>query len=340
VTGFTRSSGWASGGFDTSYNGEWDIFVTKLTDVVVGPHVDVWLVPRLAATSWDTSPALPTSDRGPDPFWRIETGDYFVEVWVRSDQADPSAITGGRVRVRFNANYAQAVSVGHAGVFTLLPVETIDNAAGVVTIGGEAPATDMGDDEYVCLGRILFQGIAPVDEVAHEAGPYDMALTADAGMNEFELAGVGFVNADIQPAAGVDIRANIYDIDDNGQVTFHDFTYYAQAYGGTVGQEEQPFYWWADYDRNGQVGFNDFTYFAAAYMKPFGDRNAHEVRHRHDGNARAHRTKGRTGTVDTRKGTKTWTGTADGTSPRFLVRRVVVRSDIASRRASDGFQRC
>ena len=238
---------------------------------VIIPPVTVWLVPRIAATSSDISTVLLTSDRAPDPFWQIETCDYYVEVWVRSDQADPSAITGGSVSVTFDPNYAQAMSVDHASVFTLLPVATIDNATGVVSIGGEALATDMGDDEYVCLGRILFRGIAPVDEVAHDAGPYDMALNADAGTSEFELVGAGLADAEIQPIPGVDVRANIYDIDDNGQVAFNDFTYFAPAYGGTVGQGEPPFFWWADFDRNGHVGFNDFTYFAPAYGKPFCD---------------------------------------------------------------------
>ena len=37
VTGYTKSSGWASGGFDTSHNGSGDIFVAKLTST--GGHV-------------------------------------------------------------------------------------------------------------------------------------------------------------------------------------------------------------------------------------------------------------------------------------------------------------
>ena len=246
-------------------------YYLTLTVVPPGPNVDVWLIPRIAPTSPDMSTTLPPSDRDPDPFWQIETCDYFAEVWVRSDQASPAAISGGSVTVTFDPDYAQVVSVDHASVFTLEQVETIDNATGVVSLGGEALATDMGDDEYVCLGRVLFQGVAPVDEVAHEAGPYDMALNADAGTSEFELIGAGLVDADIQPVPGVDIRANIYDIDDNGQVAFNDFTYFAPAYGHAVGQGEPPFFWWADFDRNGQVEFNDFTYFAPAYGKPFCD---------------------------------------------------------------------
>ena len=272
VTGGTGSSGWVSGGFDTSYNGREEMFVAKLTDVVPEPpDVDVWLVPRTVETSSDTSTTLPTSDRDPGAFWQIEACDYTVEIWVRSDRANPVGVTRGGLNVTFDPDYARAVSVDHASVFPFFPGEAIDNATGVVSIRGRSLATDMGDDEYVCMGRILFQGIAPVDEVAHEAGPYDMALNAAAGPSDFGLVGVGLVDADIQPIPDVDIRANIYDIDDNGQVNSDDFIYFMPAYGGIVGRGEPPFFWWADFDRHGQVRFNDFSYFPTAYMKSFCD---------------------------------------------------------------------
>ena len=235
-----------------------------------GLEVNVWLVPRVAATSSDTSGSLPTSDRA-GSFWQIETCDYTVEVWVRANQVGGPAISDGSVRVTFDPGFAQAMSIDHGSVYTLLPAESIDNTTGTVTLGGATLSTTMGDDEYVCLGRVLFRGDAPVDEAAHNAGPYDMALDVAAGPGSFALVATGNVAAAIQPAPGVDIRANIYDIDDNGQVAFNDFTYFAPAYGGAVGQAEPPFFWWADFDRNGQVAFNDFTYFSPAYMKPFCD---------------------------------------------------------------------
>ena len=263
---------------DLDGDGDLDAFVANaasqpnkvwLNAPLVESDVDVWLVPRIVATHTDTSAILPTSDRG--PFWQIEACDYSVEAWVRSDQASVAAISGGSVSLTFDPDYAQAVSVDHASVFTLLPVETVDNATGVVALGGTTLATDMGDDEYVCLGRVLFRGIGPVDEAGHEAGPYDMALDANAPASAFELVGVGSVDGDIQPVSSVDIRANIYDLGDNGHVDFDDFTYFAPAFGGVVGQTEPPFCWWADFDREGNVEFDDFTYFAAAYGKPFCD---------------------------------------------------------------------
>ena len=48
VTGYTRSAGWVSGGFDTSFNGDWDAFVAKLSPA--GGHV--WST-YLGGSAWD-----------------------------------------------------------------------------------------------------------------------------------------------------------------------------------------------------------------------------------------------------------------------------------------------
>ena len=67
--------------------------------------VDVHLVPRIAKSTSDTSAALPASDR--TPFWALEgdgtpaVNDFYVEIWVRSEQASPAAISGGSVNVEF-----------------------------------------------------------------------------------------------------------------------------------------------------------------------------------------------------------------------------------------------
>ncbi|MCK4623807.1 MAG: hypothetical protein KAV00_00715, partial [Phycisphaerae bacterium] len=234
-----------------------------------GVDVDVWLVPRIAPSAANTSPTPPDSDR--DPFWQRETCDYYVEVWIQSDQGNPAAISGGSVDVLFDPQYTEAISVDHGTIFTILPIENIDNVNGIVSIGGGTMATDMGDDEFVLLGRILFHGDAPVDEVAHQAGPYDTNLNVTNGPADFALVGTGNVDADFQAVPTVDIRANIYDIDDNGQVDFSDFSYFVPAFLHNVGDPEPPYVWWADFDESGQVNFGDFSYFATAFMKPFCD---------------------------------------------------------------------
>jgi len=262
----------------------WDRIGLPLSPVTVQQtpsKVDVYLVPRVDKTTSDTSATEPTPDR--DPFWQREdnalphtphtpdNGEYWVEVWVRSDQANPAAISGGSVNVTFDPQYGEALAVEHGSVFNVLPVDNINNTTGVVSIGGGTLATDMGDNEYVCLGRIQFRGKAPVNEVTHQEGPYDMALDVTDGPSAFALVGGGNVDADLQPVPGVDIRAMIYDIDDSGLVDFGDFSYFVPAFMHTVGEPEAPYIWWADFDRSGMVDFGDLSYFATAFLKPFCD---------------------------------------------------------------------
>ena len=237
--------------------------------------VDVQVVPRIAKSTSDTSTVLPTLDRS--PFLALEgngtpaVNDFYVEIWVRSEQASPAAIGAGSVNVSFDPQYVHAVAIEHGSVFTTSPVASIDNGTGVVSIGGGTVKTDMGDDEYVLLGRIEFQGNAPVDEVAHRAGPYSMGLAAADGPSSFAEVGVGDVLATFKPIPAASVKAVVYDIDDSNTVDFGDFSYFVPAFGKTVGGAEPPYTWWADFDGSGTVDFGDFGYFVTAFGKAFSD---------------------------------------------------------------------
>jgi len=238
-------------------------------------NVEVALVPRIVESASDTSATLPTSDRS--PFWTLEggntsgTNDFYVEIWVRSDQVNPAAISGGTVNITFNPQYVHAVAVDHGSVFTTLPVANIDNTAGVVSIGGGTLSTDKGIQSYVLLGRVEFQGNAPVNKVAHQAGPYNMSLAVATGPTSFAEVGIGNVGTTFDAVPTAMSMAVIYDIDDSGLVDFGDFSYFASAFLKTVGSPEPPYTWWADFDGSGTVDFGDFSYFATAFLKAFSD---------------------------------------------------------------------
>lgn len=233
------------------------------------PTVDVHIVPRITSTTSDTSDVLPGSDR--NPFYQREDSVYSVEVWIRSAPSNPRAITLGSVSVIFDPLYAEAISVDHGSVFTIGPVENIDNTNGIVSIGGQSLSTDLGDDEYVLLGKIDFKGKAPVDEVNHLAGPYGMGLSATDGPIDFNLVEIGTAAGSFQVAAPVSIRANIYDVDDTGMVDFSDFGFFVSAFTQPVGGPEPPYAWWADFDGSGLVDFADFGLFVTAFAKSFDD---------------------------------------------------------------------
>jgi len=76
VTGRTRSPGWTSGGFDTSHNGGYDIFVAKLTSV--GDHT--WST-YMGGSSDDHGTAIAVDDSG--------------GVYVTGDTSSPGWASGG-----------------------------------------------------------------------------------------------------------------------------------------------------------------------------------------------------------------------------------------------------
>ncbi|MCY2990858.1 MAG: Ig-like domain-containing protein, partial [Planctomycetota bacterium] len=247
----------------------------SLTLQQVQGNVEVYLVPRLVKSAVDTSTSLPASERS--PFWALEgsmtpgVNDFYVEVWVRSDPANAAGISGGSVNISFDPRYARAAAIDHGSIYTLLPVESINNTTGVVSLGGGTLAADKGRDGYVLLGRVEFQGNAPVDEVAHQAGPFSVALASAAGPKSFAEVGLGNVDATFKPIPTTNVKAVIYDIDDSGAVDFGDFSYFVPAFGKPVGGTEPPYKWWADFDASGTVDFGDFSYFVTAFGKAFND---------------------------------------------------------------------
>jgi hypothetical protein len=238
-------------------------------------NVQVSLVPRIEPFAADESADLPGPDRS--PFWALESGaaaranHFYVEIWACSDPAHPATIRDGSVSISFDPQYAQAVAIDHGSLFTEDPIADIDNVTGVVSFGGAMPTDVQVTQAYVLLGRVEFRGNAPVDEVAHQAGPYSVNFVLADGPRAFLQADIGQVEATFQPAPPAAIKAMIYDIDDSGVVDFGDFSYFVPAFGQTVNGTEPPYKWWADFDANGIVDFGDFSYFVTAFNKDFSD---------------------------------------------------------------------
>lgn len=233
------------------------------------------IIPRTAPSMTDTSLTKPASDRV--PFWVLESdgtpgaNSYFIEVWIRSDPESIAAIGGGSVQMNFDPAVARVVAVEHGSVFTTSPICSVDSVSGSLSIGGYTNRADVGDDEYVLLGRIEFQGVAAVDEIAHHAGPYAMGLTATDGPAPFETVDRTKIIAAFASLPTISIKAVIYDIDDNDSVDFGDFSYFVPAFGKPVGVAEPPYVWWADFDGNNSIDFGDFGYFVTAFNRLFND---------------------------------------------------------------------
>jgi hypothetical protein len=61
----------------------------------------------------------------------------------------------------------------------------------------------------------------------------------------------------------------MYDLDDNHLIDFGDLSFFAAAFGRTVGlpSTEPPYAWWADFDKSGLVDFGDLSFLAANFGK-------------------------------------------------------------------------
>lgn len=234
--------------------------------------VDVYIVLRLTGTVLSSSSQLPDSDihsndgTGGSPFAQREGSDFYVEVWVRSDQVNAAGISGGSVEMTFNAQYGQVMSVEHGDLFIDSPVAVIDNETGAVQLGGITTQTDRGDDEYVLLGRVVFQGQVPVDEVNHIWDTQSLDLNVTESSMQFDLVGMGEVNATVQQLPAISIRPMIYDVNDDGRVNFSDLGVFASAFrAGTVSDDSPPYTRWADFNNDGRVNFSDLGMFASAF---------------------------------------------------------------------------
>jgi hypothetical protein len=60
------------------------------------------------------------------------------------------------------------------------------------------------------------------------------------------------------------------DVDDSNRVDFGDFSFFASAFGRSVGEPEPPYAAWADFDGSGRVDFGDFALFAVEFGRSRG----------------------------------------------------------------------
>jgi len=198
------------------------------------------------------------------PFW--------IEIWVSTPDTTALGVAQATVDLQYNTAYLTATEIQYGPAFTQNQTGTIDDALGVVTaVGGATALTDVGDDAYVLLARVRFASTGsdqvPVDEVGRNIGPYAMQLTLADGQTQ--LVGGGAAVPDLAPPPPTELWAVMYDIDDNNLIDFGDLSYFAPAFGRSVGlpSSEPPYTWWADFDKSGLVDFGDLSFFAPNFAK-------------------------------------------------------------------------
>jgi hypothetical protein len=236
--------------------------------IVENPRIDITIVDELTATIGNGEVAtLPAS-----AVWVHEWQSFWVEIWVSTPETTTLGVAGATVDLQYYADYLTAMEIVHGPAFNVDPSGTIDDAQGLVSgIGGRTELSDVGDDAYVLLARVRFISTGddqvPVDAAGRNIGPYDMELGLASGQTE--LVDVGPVVPELGGPPATELWAVMYDVEDNNQIDFGDFSFFAAAFGRMVGDpaDEPPYVWWADFDRSGRVDFGDLAFFAPNFGK-------------------------------------------------------------------------
>ncbi len=205
--------------------------------------------------------------------WVHEWQSFWVEIWVSTPDTTALGVAAASVDLQYFTDYLTAQEIEHGPAFTKDPTGAIHDALGLVSeIGGRTERMDAGDDAYVLLARVRFASIdednVPVDQGGISIGPYDMQLALDQAQTR--LVGVdGLTTAELGDTPDTELWAVVYDIEDNNQIDFGDFSFFAAAFGKSVGEpaSEPPYVWWADFDKSGRVDFGDLAFFAPNFGK-------------------------------------------------------------------------
>jgi hypothetical protein len=259
---------------DASVHGDATAFSTALgtasitVDQIIAPRIDMTIVHEPSATDGNgEATSLPGSAD-----WVHEWQSFWVEIWVSTPDASSVGVAQAMVDLQYRTDCLTAQEFVYGPAFTLAQTGTIDDGTGVVSgIGGRTVLTDVGDDAYVLLARVRFVSTAddlvPVDEERRNIGPYDMQMALAGGQSQ--LVGGQAALPALGKSPGTGLWSVMFDIDDNDQIDFGDFSFFAAAFGRTVGapDSEPPYVWWADFDKSGRVDFGDLAFFAPNFGK-------------------------------------------------------------------------
>ena len=246
-----------------------DLGTPVIVDHIGATRIEMTVVEQPTATDGKGEVAvLPTSED-----WVHEWQSFWVEIWVSTPESTTVGVAEAKVDLRYFSEYLTAEEIEHGPAFTLDKTGTIDDPQGLVaSIGGRTEQPDVGDNAYVLLARVRFASTGddqvPVDQAAGNIGPYDMQLGLDEGQTRLVGASEAAV-PELATASETELWAVVYDIDDNNQIDFGDFSFFAAAFGKDAGppRPNSPYVWWADFDKSGRVDFGDLAFFAPNFNK-------------------------------------------------------------------------
>jgi hypothetical protein len=198
---------------------------------------------------------------------------FSLEIWVSTPETDSFAVASASAVVDYNTDFFTAdPTIEYGPAFTIGQASSVDDVAGRITVAAATEQTDVGDDNWVLLARFHFQAtgddpgvsidltepvpVAPVDETW-------IALADDAAMT-VDLVDLGTVDVDMGPTPTTALYPMLYDLDDDGRISFGDLAIFASAFLARV--DDMPRAAKCDFDISDRVSFGDLAFLAANFL--------------------------------------------------------------------------
>ena len=205
--------------------------------------------------------------------WLDEWGSFFVDLWLSQPGGGGAGVAGGSLTLTYDTNYfsVSAGDVSYGPAFDVGRTTDVNDPVGRVTLSASTLATNIGDDRPALFARVRFAPTSSDSGVpGNSQGQYILPVT-DLGFgienSAVDLVGLVAGTPEVGPVPQTELWPVMYDIDDDGNISFSDFAYFSSAFQYQVGNPGAAYAYAADFDCSGIVTFSDFSYFSANFQR-------------------------------------------------------------------------
>jgi len=233
--------------------------------------VDIAVVPvktptDLSGTTYGELPDYPAASADLD-----EWGPFWFEVWAKSKNSS-DGVSHIAVDILYDDTMFQlGDGAAEPGPAFVAPggIAAAQMESGTIHVQASTDLSDIGDNDYVLVGRIPMEGLAGIQGVDVIASSEDFTTTTGSSLVQLESGAGGIA---VQAGTNVAAFAPVtYDLSDNGQVDITDLAFFASFYGQDVSQGGEPLAMAADFYGDGKIDILDLSWFAANFGKQPGD---------------------------------------------------------------------
>lgn len=203
--------------------------------------------------------------------WINEWDSFWVEVWV--DTASGFGISDVLTNLAYNTAYFTATSFEFGSNFNTGRTIIIDDEAGLIrNLGASTHALNVGGSGHALLARIKFESLAGdgVDVDSDDLVVEPLQLGLEILNTDISVGGVGEVEFNVGDLPETDLYPVIYDVNNDGSISYRDLTYFAAVYNQEVYSSSAEFTAIMDFDKSGKVDYQDLVLLASNYGKSRG----------------------------------------------------------------------